>query len=112
LVAGRKLELIDSVFSGTEEKREGVCWFNLNASFELVSAGEGDLEFVLPPRGLRLRISSNGALVEPARGQIEPMRGWRSRDDGKLLPTWSFGFKFTMVKRHALRTVFVVSDPR
>jgi hypothetical protein len=112
LVPGRKLELIDSVFSGTDEERVGVSWFNLNASFELVSAGDDNLEFTLPQLGIRLRVSSSGALVKPVRGHLEPMRGWRSRNDGELVPTWSFGFQFTMVKRHALRTAFELSGPR
>lgn len=102
---GRELLLKDSVFSQSAETREGTLWFNVSGHFELESTA-GPVVFVASRGGTvtRLLISGPGTLVDPVRGQDAPLRGWRSRRDHELEPTWSLGFTFPIETRAAVET--------
>jgi glycosyltransferase involved in cell wall biosynthesis len=102
---GDQLLIKDSVFSQAPEAREGVLWFNLNGDFELESTEE-DVVFVLPNGETKLRVRNDGRLIEPVRGQAEPLRGWRSRKDRTMVPTWSLGFVLPIEVRAAVDTSF------
>jgi hypothetical protein len=102
---GKELLIKDSVFSQSPDIREGTLWLNVSGHFELERVGE-DVVFIAAgeDRVTRLVISGPGRLVEPVRGQTDPMRGWRSRQDRALEPTWSVGFTFTIETRASVDT--------
>lgn len=104
---GSSLLIKDSVFSQTPETREAILWFNLDGAFELVESGD-KLVFERAVDGniLQLEIEGPGTLIQPVRGQVEPMRGWRSREDRSLEPVWSVGFSFDIETRKSVETLF------
>ena len=107
---GEQLLLKDSIFAQSPERREGIVWLNVAGHFELEAiadevvfvTGEGDAL-------TRLSISSQGRLIEPVRGQKDPLRGWRSRMDGTMDPVWSIGFAFEVDTRMAMDTILRLS---
>nr|WP_245354146.1 glycosyltransferase [Brachybacterium sacelli] len=104
---GEELLVKDSVFSQSPETREGTLWFNVSGHFELESVGgEGEIVFVSTAAGesTRLVIAGPGRVLEPVRGQTSPMRGWRSRQDRSMEPTWSVGFTFPIDTRASVDT--------
>lgn len=109
---GKELTILDSVHSRTDEPREGTLWFNLDGGFELQSTGEqvvfrsSDEE-----KPLRVVITGPGTLIEPVRGQQEPMRGWRSRKDASIEPVWSVGFTFPVQTRASVQTTIQIEKP-
>lgn len=104
---GSELLVKDSVFSQSTETREGILWFNISGDFELIQADE-DVVFSLATAGgeLRLSITSQGRLMQPVRGETDPLRGWRSRLDRKLEPVWSLGFEVSIDTRASVDTRF------
>ncbi|MDT0212629.1 heparinase II/III family protein [Rothia sp. ARF10] len=104
---GEELLVKDSVFSQSPEPREGTLWFNISGHFELESAvDEGDVVLVATQDGVttRLVVTGPGRMLEPVRGQTEPLRGWRSRQDRSMEPTWSLGFTFPIETRASVDT--------
>lgn len=102
---GKELRLLDAIHSSVPETREAVVWLNLDGGFELESVGEEIVLIAETGTGpLRLSVSGPGRALEPVRGQQEPLRGWRSRKDGALEPTWSLGFAFPLETRASVET--------
>ncbi|MGO2360419.1 MAG: heparinase II/III domain-containing protein, partial [Brachybacterium tyrofermentans] len=102
---GKELRLLDAIHSSRSEAREGVVWLNLDGSFELESVGEEIVLVAETENGpLRVSVSGPGRRLDPVRGQQEPLRGWRSRKDGSLEPTWSLGFAFPLETRASVET--------
>lgn len=103
---GTELRLLDAVHSGSPETREGTIWLNIDGSFELERVGT-EVVFVTPEEDepLRLVVTGPGTVVEPVHGQQDPMRGWRSRTDRTLEPTWSLGFTFPIETRASVETI-------
>lgn len=105
---GVELSVKDSVFSRIPDAREGIIWNNISGHFELEEI-HGGLVFISPgERRIRLRVTSSGRLIEPVRGQTEPLRGWRSRQDRTMEPMWSVGFAFRIDVRASITTRFEV----
>lgn len=103
---GKELRLIDSLHSSRSEPREAIVWLNIDGSFELEAVGEEVVLATDTENGpFRLRITGPGRLVEPIRGRQDPLRGWRSRIDGSLEPTWSLGFAFEFETRASVETI-------
>ena len=102
---GEELLIKDSVFAQSPETREGTLWFNVAGHFQLDSTSD-DVVFVSTAGGrtVRLSITGPGTLVEPVCGQDDPMRGWRSRQDRSMEPTWSVGFTFPIDTRASVDT--------
>lgn len=101
---GHRLEIQDSVYSKTMSDRYGIVWFNVNGDLELVEDADA-LRFLLPDGRTTLVVESNGERVDPVKGQIDPLRGWRSLRDRELEPSWSFGFRFPVEVRGGVKTV-------
>lgn len=102
---GKELRLLDALHSRIPEAREAVVWLNIDGSFELESVGEEIVLVAETADGpLRVSISGPGRILDPVRGQQEPLRGWRSRKDGALEPTWSLGFAFPLETRASAET--------
>jgi hypothetical protein len=102
---GKELRLLDALHSRLPEAREAVVWLNLDGSFELESAGEEIVLVTETEHGpLRVSVNGPGRALDPVRGQQEPLRGWRSRRDGALEPTWSLGFAFPLETRASVET--------
>ncbi|WP_334123103.1 heparinase II/III domain-containing protein [Glutamicibacter sp.] len=104
---GHELQVLDSVFSQDENPREATIWFNLDGGLELISADE---KVVFIHRDgkeqIKLEICGSGELIPPVFGGESPMRGWRSRIDRQLEPTWSVGFRVPVNKRASVSTIF------
>lgn len=102
---GAELLLLDSVYSQSPESREGVIWLNIAEHFEIESVRDSlVMRSVTDGKLLRLRIDGPGQLIEPVRGQENPLRGWRSKYDHVLRPSWSVGFKFSIETRASVKT--------
>lgn len=105
---GAGLIIKDSVFSRSPDSREGIVWNNISGHFELERSGD-ELIFVSPgDHSIELKVASSGRLIEPVRGQMNPMRGWRSRQDRTMEPTWSVGFAFPIDVRGSMTTRFEI----
>lgn len=102
---GETLRLLDSVYSQSPEQREAIIWLNIAGHFEIERCGE-DVVFISETEEqiTRLRVEGPGRLIEPVKGQDAPLRGWRSRHDRVLEPTWSVGFTFTIETRASVET--------
>lgn len=106
---GDELMIKDSVFSQSPDTREGILWNNISGHFELERADDDELIFVSHgDHPIRLKVTSSGQLVEPVRGQTNPLRGWRSRQDRSMEPTWSVGFAFPIEVRASMTTLFKI----
>jgi len=103
---GSELLIKDSIFSQAAEEREAILWFNVSGEFELLSAGDS-VEFEVADEAgpVNLTIEGPGRLLDPVRGQTEPLRGWRSRKDRELEPVWSLGFVIPIETRASVDTV-------
>ncbi|MGO2559295.1 glycosyltransferase [Brachybacterium sp.] len=104
-----ELTIKDSLFSRTLEERSAISWLNLDGAFELEQNGAEPI-FVSPDSKFRLKLHSTGTLIEPVRGQKEPLRGWRSRKDNSLEPTWSIGFAVTFTERTSIETTLLILE--
>ncbi|WP_334123102.1 heparinase II/III domain-containing protein [Glutamicibacter sp.] len=106
-VPGEELRLFDAVHSGSEETREAIVWLNINGEFELTEMTGNTVKLSIADDNfpLSMEISGTGELVTPVRGQESPLRGWRSRVDRELEPTWSIGFRSEFETRANLATV-------
>lgn len=102
---GSELRLIDSVYAQSPEVREAIVWLNIANHFE-IEESEETLILGSNANGeyTRICIEGPGELIEPVRGQIEPLRGWRSPQDRVMEPTWSVGFKFFIETRASVET--------
>jgi len=89
---GHSLEIIDTL-SQMESDIEAVSWFNVNGEFD-ATIEDNFILFYMPGRKHMIRIIGDGELVHPVRGQVSPLRGWRSKFDGEIQPVWNFGYKF------------------
>lgn len=107
---GDELMIKDSVFSQSPDTREGVLWNNISGDFELEEAADGLIFVSSGDRPIRIRITSSARLIEPVRGQMNPMRGWRSRQDRSMEPTWSIGFVFPIEVRASVTTTFKIFE--
>ncbi|MGP9681655.1 glycosyltransferase [Brachybacterium sp. AOP3-A1-3] len=105
---GDELLIKDSVFSQSPDTREGVLWSNISGHFELEKADDEIIFVSTGENSIRLKITSSGRLIEPVRGQMNPMRGWRSRQDRSMEPTWSVGFAFPIEVRASVTTLFKI----
>lgn len=102
---GIELLLIDSLYSQVPEKREATIWLNVAGRFELDSIDDGVIFSSDTAVGnLRLRIDGPGDILMPVKGQKSPLRGWRSRNDRLMEPTWSVGFSFGVSTRDTVET--------
>ena len=111
---GAQLRVKDSIFSQSPDNREGILWFNISGEFELTSAEGSIVEFNLRSgeTAFSLKIQGPGNLVDPVRGQTDPLRGWRSRKDRRLEPVWSIGFTISIDTRATVETVFDLVNER
>ena len=101
---GKEILLKDSIFSQSADQREATLWFNIAGHFDLEHVGEEAI-FTSTRQGFtRLSITGPGEIVAPVWGQETPLRGWRSRADQCLEPTWSVGFRFPVDTRASVDT--------
>lgn len=108
---GIELQVLDSIFSQDEKNREAIIWFNLDGRFELFSSDTKVLfRRQLGDEQVFVEISGPGEIIEPIRGGVDPLRGWRSRIDRDLEPVWSIGFRIQVKTRASVSTVFRIFD--
>lgn len=108
LTPGEQLVVTDHLIPAADaELQEAVAWFNLDGSLKLQ---HGDaLEFTLPNGTAdQLVVTSTAQLITPVRGQEQPLRGWRSRVDRALEPTYNFGFKVSLHEATTIVTTFAL----
>jgi len=108
---GAELRLIDSIYSQSPEPREAIIWLNIAGHFEIESVGDA-LIFGSDANGeyTRIDIDGPGRLIEPVKGQRDPLRGWRSRHDRVMEETWSMGFAFSIETRASVETRLTFID--
>lgn len=103
---GRRIIVTDEVQSMDAVKRDFRLWFNLNGRLELERHGEQWALWSCPASGrtLELQEETGAALVEPVRGCLDPLRGWRSLTDGTREGSWSVGLEVKQTRHHVFRT--------
>ena len=91
---GRRL-LVRDVIDTMSDTVDGVtAWLNLNGEFDIELRDERSVSFIHQQSGMLLRLEVTSAEAEVARlarGQVDPLSGWRSIADGELIPTWNIG---------------------
>lgn len=107
-IPGNFLEVVD-ILNPANGEIEAVSWFNVNGDFEAEVIG-GVVNFHEPNGEFTIRVSSDGELVMPVRGQQTPMRGWRSKVDRELVPVWNFGFRLKCYAMAKQLVQFVIID--
>src|SRR5699024_5668697 len=92
---GTELLLKDAVYSQSPEPREAIIWLNIAGHFRLETLDEKVIfSSLIDGKRTLLCVEGPGRLLEPVKGRKEPLRGWRSREDRSMEPTWSVGFAF------------------
>lgn len=105
---GVELKFVDSVFSTTDDLREGQLWFNFPKEFKLLRQDGGVIRLESSVDGFQVELSVDGAnarFVESQRGGTDPFRGWRSREDNVLEPALNLAVKFSVETRAKIETV-------
>lgn len=105
---GNRLQVIDTITPKASEI-SAISWFNINGEFE-AEVRDNFVIFRPPNATFVIKVSSEGELVEPVRGQHSPMRGWRSKIDRELVPVWNFGFKKVVTKRVRQQVLFEIIE--
>ncbi|MEV0274245.1 heparinase II/III family protein, partial [Hamadaea sp. NPDC050747] len=109
---GEWLQVIDTVSALDGESHDYRVWWNMPEEVTPEVQEDGGLGISVPTadRRLWLREHSGSTLIEPVKGQQEPLRGWRSKVDLRFTPAWSVGFEVLGVSDHEFRTVFCFAD--
>ena len=90
-LAAHQSLVVNDRLTKTGSAEHAVAWFNLDGSLD-VSVEDEWVRVRFEDRADSLWISGSGTLIPPVRGQVEPLRGWRSRIDGAIEPVWNLGF--------------------
>lgn len=90
------------------------AWWNLSDVWKPTPVAKSDLvrwAFRREIDGLALWVvdASGAAGGPPASGQMNPMRGWRSKVDRSLVPTWSIALE-KRSRAHTFETLFVFAS--
>lgn len=83
------------------------AWFNLAGHLDVTldkSVLRVDSRHWRVP--LWITSAGTGTLIEPSRGERDPLRGWRSVQDRSLTETWSFGYGLYQAAEGTITTVF------
>jgi hypothetical protein len=102
------LYVVDTVAATDQRPHDFRVWWNLPAELPPHVVERSTLAAAMPGQAENLRIVElNGAeAIAPVSGQTEDMRGWRSRQDLQLTPSWSTGFEVAGVRDYQFRTLF------
>ncbi|UOD80476.1 heparinase II/III domain-containing protein [Paenarthrobacter ureafaciens] len=111
LEPGIGLTVIDDVQSTDAAKRDFQVWFNVAGALGLCNVPQGDQEELswTSPAGdwkVTLLTESGNALPFPVRESEEPLRGWRSVQDGSREGVWSVRLEAQHTRHHVFRNVF------
>jgi glycosyltransferase involved in cell wall biosynthesis len=101
------LYVTDSVHSGDGHAHDFRTWWNLPGEASLSPSGENGVQVELPCSGTLWIVEFGGSeLIAPVTAQRDPLRGWRSKQDLQLTPTWSIGHERLRSRSHVFRTFF------
>jgi hypothetical protein len=111
LKPGSWLWVTDNVVSNDGQAHDFRVWWNLPEALGAPSR-EAGLIFGLAgsSRMLWVQTYSTNALTAPVRGQLEPLRGWRSRIDLQFTPVWSFSCEAPRRRRHKFETLLTIGS--
>jgi hypothetical protein len=114
LEPGVGLTVTDDVQSTDAVKRDFQVWFNLAGALELqkVPRSETSLSWILPDtnRQLTLQSETGTPVGTPIRESEDPIRGWRSVEDGTREGTWSICLEAPRTRHHVFRNSFRFSE--
>lgn len=114
LEPGIGLKVTDDVQSNDANKRDFQVWFNLSGALELqkVAASDAVLAWKLPgtDAGVELQANAGTIMGAPVRESEDPLRGWRSVEDGTREGTWSVCLEAFRTRHHVFRSNFRFSD--
>jgi hypothetical protein len=107
---GRWLCIRDILAARDEQRHDFRAWWNLAEKLALESVdGDDMLRFGREDGGeITVRSFDDSSLVLPVRGQVAPLRGWRSKQDGEFTPAWSFACEATNRQSHTFDTAFML----
>lgn len=81
-------------------------WWNLPEELRDPSVEGGRVTFLLPDgRPLYVSALRETDVVPPAKGQRNPLRGWRSKMDEEFTPAWSLAHEGRKKERHVFLTL-------
>lgn len=104
------LIVTDDLESANDKERRTSVWFLLNGSLELISYDKYELRFRMK-HGDILEVRSGAPFFEPVIGQEDPLVGWRSGGEGRLVPAWSIRAVKCFERSEKIQTTFkFVSD--
>lgn len=110
---GSWLLVVDDVESLDDRSHDYKLWWNLSESLSLVDVEGTSVEFSLPEdRKLFVSGEGNFGLLNPIKGGVDPLRGWRSTVDYDFQPSWSMGFSATGILQSSFTTLFSLDQRR
>ncbi|MEJ1112870.1 heparinase II/III family protein [Paenarthrobacter sp. CCNWLY172] len=108
LKPGIGLTVTDDVQSTDAVKRDYQVWFNLSGALTLNASPAAGLSW--SPAGgewhLTLRTEPGTSVQGPVRESDNPLRGWRSVEDGTREGVWSICLEARKTRHHVFRTRF------
>lgn len=115
LEPGIGLTVTDDVQSTDAVKRDFQVWFNLAGSLELHEDAKVQLNgFFWRPAGARwslsLQTEPGTVLHGPVRESDDPLRGWRSVEDGSREGVWSICLEAAKTRHHVFRSRFTFNS--
>lgn len=108
---GAWLMVTDEVTSLDGAPHDFTVWWNLPESLGKPKVHADRVSFLLPDgRSFHVINRCGSELVEPVKGQSEPLRGWRSEADYEFTPAWSMGFRQFERVQHSFSTLFCFDE--
>jgi hypothetical protein len=105
---GEWLLVFDWLHDDETRPHEFVQRFHFAPELEVADSDGGRMLVQLPGMSDRLHVLSltDAELVEPVRGQTDPLLGWISRQNGQLTPCWTAGYSAADRPGHTFATLF------
>jgi hypothetical protein len=107
------LHVRDELVSSDGSEHDFRAWWNLADRWRFDQEASGDQRAVFHTHDEQSRLwllrLADGEVGKPVRAQEGPLRGWRSKVDGRLDPSWSLAV-FARGERVVFETVFLISQ--
>jgi hypothetical protein len=108
------LLVVDTVIDTQEIPHDYRQRFHFAPDLELEALGD-EFGLRIPGRAERLYVLPllPSAVVQPARGEIEPeLLGWASRDAQTMTPVWTVAYEAAEVARHTFATLLALANAK
>lgn len=97
----------DTIKSTHDSDRHASAWFLLNGALELRHQNDFELHFDMK-NGDILQVTSSALILQPVRGQKNPLVGWRSDKTNGLVPAWSVRAVKNFSEHAKIQTTFKI----